>query len=247
MTATVRGTRGAPLAAATAAETYKLWTLRAHRAAVLAAPAVSAAVAVLLCATVGATTGSSMAEHSAFDMVATSLLGVDAASVVLLTVGAATVGVEYSTGMVRTTLTALPARGRFLAARTAAVGSAALGAGLLSAAAGFAAGQLVLAAAGLPTVSPLEPQVLRALGGTALTAPFLALAAVFLAVVLRSTTGGVVGALVLLALPAPVRWGPESWQGVVLGVLPTEALHSLAGLTAQDAPFHLPAAAAAAV
>ena len=240
-------TGGTPVTAAVAAEVSKLWSLRAHRRAVLAAPVVGAAVAVLLCATVPATTGRALAEHSPADLVATSLLGVDAAAVVLLVVGAATVGVEYSTGMIRATLTALPRRGRFLAARAAAVGAAALGAGLLSAAAAFAAGQLVLAAAGLPAVSPLEPWVLRALGGTALTVPFLALAAVFLAVVLRGTAGGVVGALVLLALPAPVRWGPDAWQGVVLGVLPSEALHSLAGLTAEDAPFRLPAAAAAAM
>ncbi|TDQ45726.1 ABC transporter [Actinorugispora endophytica] len=247
-TTTTTGGAPAPGAtAASAAEWAKLWTLRSTRTAMAAAPVVAAAAAAVFCVTMAATTGVGPADRPAFDVVTTSLLGADAAAVVLLAASAASAGSEYATGMIRGTLAATPRRGRFLLGRAAAVGAATLGLGALSALAAFATGQFVLFSSGLPVAAPGDPQVVRAVAGAALMAPFYSLAATSLAVVARSTTGGVVGALSLLALPTLVSWGPVSWRGVLLACLPGEALHSLAGLTAPGAASPLPPVAAGAV
>ncbi|MFD6095092.1 ABC transporter [Nocardiopsis flavescens] len=239
MTASTRGLSGAGAGAAVAAEWTKLTgTGRARRAAA-GAVVLALAVAAVFCLTIGPTTGVALADQPAFDVLTASLLGADAAALVLTVLAAAAVGGEYTTGMVRTTFTATPRRGRVVLARAVTVVAAAGAVSLVAAAGAALVSLAVLAGAGLPLWDAADPAVWRAVAGAALMAPFHALVATAGALWSRSTAGGVVAALALLVAPTLAGWVPGG--AAVLPLLPGEALHSLAGIAGPEGPH--PAAA----
>jgi hypothetical protein len=223
------------------AELAKLWSLRTSRAMLAAALVLAALTAVLFCTTMGPTTGIPLEHRPPHDVVTTSLFGVDAAALVLIVLVAGAIGSEYANGMIRTTLTATPRRMRYLVAKAASIALVALVVGVLAAVVSFGTGQLILVAAGLPTASPVDPVNVRLLLGTALAVPFYATVALAFSVIFRNTAGGVVAGLAVLALPTLFGWlGPWA-QSSVVPLLPTSAIHSIAGLTpAADAGYLAP-------
>lgn len=230
-TAPVRPTR---ITATLASESTKLFGLRATRRLMLTAVLVAGAVSALFCLTMESTTGIGLAQRSVRDVVTTSLLGADAAALTLLVLSAGTMGSEYASGMIRTTLTATPQRTRFLVARAAVIALVTAIIGLLAAFLAFGVGQLLLVSAGLETANLTDPGVLRLLCGSALMSPVYALTALAFAIVFRTTSGGIVATLVVIFLPTLVSWLPEWFRAGVLPYLPGEALHSLSGLTTPD-------------
>ncbi|MEU0493055.1 ABC transporter [Nocardiopsis sp. NPDC006139] len=237
---TKRSARRAGTGAAVAAEWTKLTGSARDRRAAAAAVGLALAVAAVFCLTLEPTTGVPLADQPAFDVLTASLLGADAAALVLTVLAAAAVGGEYATGMIRTTFTVTPDRGRVLLARAVTVAAAAGAVALVAAAGAALVSLLVLSGAGLPVWDAADPAVWRAVAGAALMAPFHALVATAGALWTRSTAGGVVAALALLVAPTLAGWIPGG--SLLLPVLPGEALHSLAGIAGPDGPH--PAAAA---
>lgn len=227
-----RPVRGAPVgfARTVRSEFLKLWTLQATRRLFWAALIIAAFTAVLLCFTIGPTTGIGLENRAPEDIVSTSLLGTDAAALVLMLTVAGTVGSEYATGMMRSTLTVTPRRTRFLLAKALTVLLSTLAVGLVAGAVSVLAGQGVLLAVGLPTVDA-DLDMVRMAVGAATIAPFYAVFATAFSFVSRNTAGGVTAAVALLFLPTVVSWLPDWYQANVLPFTPGESIHILAGLT----------------
>ena len=177
---------------ALAAEWTKLRSLRSTYWLLLVGAAAAMGLAVLI--TVGLGTGKVQVTDGTFDAAGISLFGVWFGQITFAVVGVLTVTSEYATGSIRTTLAAVPRRGRLLAAKLAAVGLVVLGIGLAISFAAFLIGQAVLAgqhrAVGLG-----DPGSLRAVlsAGGFLTA--MALIGVALGVLLRSTIAAVLTVL----------------------------------------------------
>ncbi|MEV1294081.1 hypothetical protein [Pseudonocardia sp. NPDC049635] len=214
-------------------ELLKMWTLQTTRRLYWAALIIAAFIAVLLCFTIGPTTGVGLQDRAPEDIVSTSLLGTDAAALVLMLTAAGTVGSEYATGMMRTTLTVTPRRTRFLLAKAVTVLLSTLAVGLLAGLVSVLAGQAVLLAVGLPLVDA-DLEMVRMAVGAATIAPFYAVFATAFSFVFRNTAGGVTAAVVLLFVPTVVGWLPEWFQANVLPFTPGESIHILAGLTPPD-------------
>ncbi|MFJ9610058.1 ABC transporter permease [Kitasatospora sp. NPDC101176] len=96
---------------------------------------------------------------------------------------------EYGSGMIRTSLTAVPARGRLLAAKATVLTAVTLVAGLIASVASFAVGRSLIG----PGVhlSPGDPGVLRALLGGGLCLATCGLLALGLGFVLRNAVAAV--------------------------------------------------------
>lgn len=105
--------------------------------------------------------------------------------------GVLTITGEHTTGMIRTSLTAVPSRGRLLAAKLVVFAAVALAAGLVTALSTFLASQAVLADTGLPYATLGDPGVLRAIVGFALYLTVIGLIAVAVGVLVRATAGGI--------------------------------------------------------
>lgn len=185
-------------------------------AAVLAA----VAIAVLFLVSLPITQGATAAELAPGEVLGAALLGLDAAALVLIVLGASFAGSEYATGLVQPTYLLTPRRGRVVAAKAVVVTAVAVGAGAVAAVLCLLIG---LGAGG----GPVDGAALRLAAGSALTPVLYALVGLFAALVLRSTGGGVVAALVLLALPTVVGWIPGA--GLLVPLLPAAALHSVSG------------------
>ncbi|UVS78660.1 ABC transporter permease [Actinokineospora sp. UTMC 2448] len=170
-----------------------------------------------------------------WDPTAASLKGFLFAQLVIGMLGALSVTPEYATGTIGTSLAAVPARSRLLAAKAAVVAAIAVATGLATTLVSFAAVQLMLDGAGLPPATLADPGVPRALVGGTLYLAIIALIGVAVGALTRSTTSSLavlVGALLLVpalapGLPAPLGdWLARHWPitagQAVYTVVPTD-------------------------
>lgn len=167
------------------------------------------------------------------DPVSTVLSGAQLFAVLLVAVLGVLVGArEYSSGMIRTTLAAVPARLRSLAARALVFVAWTAPTIFLAALVAFLAGNSVLESGGAASAGLGDPGVWRVLIGTTGYLVGIGLIGIFLGTMLRSIPAGL-GVLLggVLMLPGLARvLLPESWDDA-LKYLPSNAGSSFTSLT----------------
>lgn len=174
-----------------------------------------------------------------------SLTGIQAGQAVVAILAVLAVGDEYSTGMIRTTLAAVPGRATVLAAKAVTVTAPVLVAGAAAVLGSLLAGRLLLPgrgfnpAHGFQTLSLTDGPVLRAAIGSVLYLALIALLALGAAAAVRDTAvaiGLVLGLLYLFPIVAAAAANPH-WQRHLTQIGPMTAgldiqatvnLHSLA-------------------
>ncbi len=149
------------------------------------------------------------ADRAAFDPVGDSFTGLVFAQLAFGVLGVLAVGTEYGTGMIRTTLTAVPDRGRVFAAKALVVGGFTLVLGEVFAFATFAVGQAMLGHLG---VGLTRPGVLRAVASAGLYLCVVALVGYGVGALLRHTAGGVAVMFGVIFLAWPVARALEGWS-----------------------------------
>ena len=148
-----------------------------------------------------------------------SLTGVQLGQAVVAVLAVLVVGGEYSTGMMRTTLLAVPSRGTVLLAKATIVVGVVLAAGTVAVLGCVLAGRLILpghgftAVHGYPPLSLMDGAMLRAAGGSVLYLGLIGLLALGVATAIRdsaASVGVVLGLLYLWPIIAhmvtSVRW-----------------------------------------
>jgi ABC-2 type transport system permease protein len=142
-----------------------------------------------------------------------SLTGVDLGQAVVAMVAVLAVGTEYSTGMIRTTLAAMPGRVTVLAAKAATVTALVLAAGTVAVLGSLVTGWLILPghgftrAHGFAALTLADGPVLRAAAGSVLYLALIALLGVGATVAVQDSAvavGAVLGVLYLLPIVAAV-------------------------------------------
>ncbi|WP_326796988.1 DUF1349 domain-containing protein [Streptomyces sp. NBC_01808] len=146
------------------------------------------------------------------DLTWMSLAGAQVGLIAFAALGVLFITAEYKRGMIRTTFTAGPRRGRVLAAKGAVLAAVAFAAGLAAAVLSFLVGQHALRAGGhrppqFPEVSLAEGPALRAVVGTGLLLALVALLALGLGALLRHTAAAVTIVVVLFVLPLVLGGG----------------------------------------
>ncbi|MFW6692666.1 ABC transporter permease subunit [Streptomyces sp. MAR4 CNX-425] len=146
------------------------------------------------------------------DLTWMSLAGAQVGLIAFAALGVLFITAEYRRGMIRTTFTAAPRRGRVLAAKAAVLAAVAFAAGLAGAVVSFLVGQGALRAAGhrppqFPEVSLADGPALRAVVGTGLLLALVALFALGLGALLRHTAAAVTIVVVLFVLPLVLGGG----------------------------------------
>ncbi|MFI1394308.1 ABC transporter permease [Streptomyces sp. NPDC020681] len=141
-------------------------------------------------------------------------------------VGAIVVFGEYTSGLIRTTFTAVPARGPVVAAKVTVVAAVMLVLGTAVSAASFGVSQALLREHGGLSVS--DPGALRAVVASALLAPLCALVGMALGALIRHATGTVVAVVgVLLLLPALFQGDTYRWVAEIGNAMPLTAWEAL--------------------
>ncbi|MDT0465861.1 ABC transporter permease subunit [Streptomyces gibsoniae] len=123
------------------------------------------------------------ADRISFDATYVSFAGMSLGQLAMIVFGVLVVSNEYSTGMIRTSLAAVPRRGTFLFGKVAVAAALALVVGMVTSFAAFFLGQAML---GPYRASLGEPGVLRAVFGGGLYMTLIAVFSMGVAAMLRS-------------------------------------------------------------
>ncbi|MFG1808575.1 ABC transporter permease subunit [Streptomyces sp. NPDC049040] len=146
-----------------------------------------------------------------------SLVGVFAGLVVVTVVATMFVTAEYRRGLIRTTLTASPRRGRVLAAKAAVIGAVSFVTGLAAAVIAVPLVGAVEKSKGFPLHRVPFATEVRVIVGTAALFAVTAVLALALGSVLRRSAGAVTAVVVAIVLPyilavaAVLPAGPSRW------------------------------------
>ncbi len=203
------------------AEWTKLRTVASTGWLLLAAAVLTVAVSAAADAAAACPAGGCQADPARL-----SLTGVQAGQVIVAVIAVLAVSSEYSTGMIRITLTAMPRRLTVLAAKAALVAGLVLAAGTVAVLASVLAGRLILAGHGFtaahgypPLTSPAplslgDGPVLRAACGSVLYLALIALLSLGIATAVRESAvaiGLVLGLLYVFPVVASVV-SNQHWQ-----------------------------------
>jgi len=166
-----------------------------------------------------------------------SLTGVEFGQAIVAILAVLAISNEYSTGMIRTTLVAMPHRSAVLAAKAVIVGGLVLAAGTIAVGGSLLAGRILLpghgftAARGFPLLSLGDGPTLRAAAGSVLYLALIALLSLGVATAVRDSAvaiGGVLGLFYLSPIVAAAVSSPH-WHNRIERYAPMNA-----GLTIQD-------------
>lgn len=170
------------------------------------------------------------------DMTKLSLIGVELGQAPIAILAVLVISGEYSSGMIRTTLAAMPHRATVLAAKAITLTGVVAAAGTIAVLGSLLAGRSILprhgftAARGHPALSLADGPTLRATAGSILYLTLIALLSLGIAAIVRDSAtsiGVILGLLYLLPILSQVIGNPH-WQRLLQQIGPMNA-----GLTIQ--------------
>ena len=221
-------------------EWSKLTTLRSTYITLGLGVALSIATTALVALAVGNTIDDwRAADREKFDPLMFSMAGNIFLLIVYPVFGVLAASSEYSSGMIRLTLTATPKRGRVLLAKLLLVTSVTMVLGLITVVGMFLVGQAVLGAYGVPVADFGDAGSWRVVLGLGAVTPLFAVIGLALGVILRSASGAITTVLGIVWLPVifePLL--PMWWQENVLSLLPGPAVDSLTIGHVVDSPTY---------
>jgi ABC-2 type transport system permease protein len=171
-------------------------------------------------------------QHQAFDPTSASMSGVMIAAVVLGTLAVRTVTAEYSSGMIRSTFAAMPARRLVLAAKAATSAAVAFPVTLLCNVVGFELGQRIFAGRHA-AVTLGHPGVLKAMLFGAVAVSLVAVIGVGIGGLIRHTAAAAtILSLIIIGGLTVGQFLPAGWRQYMPGIATQAAVtvHRSAGL-----------------
>lgn len=212
--------RASTLGNAVVSEWTKLWTL--------GSTFYTLALTLVLVVGLGALVAYESSVHYSpqqglWDPTGQSLSGLMAGQLTIGVLGALVITGEYATGMIRTSLAAVPRRGRLLAAKAAVFSAVVVVVGEVVSWIAFFVGQQMISGH-MPTAHLSSPNVARAVLGGGLYLALVGLMAVAIGTVLRHTAGAISAVIaVLFVLPGVLNALPTAWRNPVEKYWPTQA------------------------
>ena len=170
--------------------------------------AAAVALTVTVGAAVAAATRCPAGPACPVDTTKLSLTGIQLGQAVMAILATAVICGEYSTGMIRVTVSATPRRSAVLAAKATVLTVLVLPAGTIAVAGSVLAGRLILpghgftADRGYPPLSPADGPLLRAAAGSVLYLALIALLSLGVATIIRDSAAAIRTVLGLLAVPS---------------------------------------------
>ena len=179
--------------------------------------------AVISAATAHGYAKSSVSGKLSWDPTGVSLDGVAVAALAIAVLGVLCMSSEYSSGMIRTSLIAVPKRGRVLAAKSLVFAVVTFVVGEVTSFAAFFAGQALISGHA-PHAALGDPGVARAVAGAGLYLTVLAVLSVAAGALLRHPAAAIACLVaVLFVLPGIAQALPDSWRNPVTEFWPTQA------------------------
>ncbi|MCU4183066.1 ABC transporter permease [Acidiferrimicrobium sp. IK] len=217
------------------AETTKLRSVRSTWITLLIATVLSIGISALVSAlTANHYASASPVDKATFDPTSISLAGFGLGQLAIAILAILFITSEYSSGMIRTSLAAVPKRGRLLGAKVVVYTAVALVLGEVLAFISFLVGQVLLEGQA-PHVTLGDHDVLRAVIATGLYLAVLSIISIGFGTIVRSTAGAIsLLVAVLFVLPGVAHALPTSWERAVTKYWPTEAGRQVTSVVPTD-------------
>ena len=186
-------------------EWTKLRSVRSTRWSLLAAFVLTIGIAALATAVVRNHWPSmSPADRAHFNPLGDNMAGVQLAQLAIGVLGVLVITAEYLTGMIRSSMSAVPRRLPVLWGKAGVYGLTTLALMVPSALVAFLIGQEILSGGGLPHLGLGDPGVLRAVVGAGLYLTVVGLFGLGIGAIVRNTAGGIaVFAAIMFVVRAP--------------------------------------------
>ena len=202
-----------------------LWSLGVGFLLTIALPIVFAAV------TANRWTHMSVAEQADRHPLDIALAGVNVAQLAIAVLGVLVITGEYSTGMIRSSLIAVPKRLPVLWAKIAVYSAVSFTLMVPAVLIAFFASQAVLSRHHILQISFGDPGVARSVLGGALYVTLVGIFALGIGSILRNTAGGIAAfAGIFFVIPPLLSILPASWNNAISQYLPSEAGRQLFSL-----------------
>jgi ABC-2 type transport system permease protein len=170
-------------------------------------------------------------ERANFHPLEVNLAGVQLAQLAIGVLGVLVITAEYSTGMIRASMTAVPRRLPVLWAKAAVYGATTLALMLPAVFLAFVVGQGILSRRHIE-IAFSHPGVVRALVGAGLYLTVVGLFGLGLGAIVRNTAGGIATfAGIMFVLPPLMNVLPSSWNNAASPYLPLQAGQAVMSIT----------------
>jgi ABC-2 type transport system permease protein len=180
-------------------------------------------------------------DRAGFDPAQASILGLASlGQLIIVVLGALVITSEYSTGMMRTSLSVMPRRGVLYAAKGAVFAAVSLAVAVPASFICFFLGQRLLASTHVAATLS-QPSVLRAVLAAGLYVALCGLFAFGLGAILRSTPGGITAAYgCLFLVPQLAKALPDTWYADAVRWLPGgDVINALTSTSSAQINEHL--------
>jgi len=225
-------------------ESIKLWSLRStywsFGLVIVAAIGIAVLMAFSMSATVGfdPATGAAMGVDDAQILVLVATTGLSLGQLIVAVLGVLSISGEYSSGMIKSTLSAVPNRLPALWAKVCVLFAFTFLVGLVSVLGSFLIATPILGTEDI-SVSLFDNDVLLPLLGNVLFLAFIAVFAIGIGTILRSSAGGiatVLGITMLLPVVLGILSSFVDWIGDILPFLFTMAGSTMANANTANFP-----------
>jgi ABC-2 type transport system permease protein len=215
----------AGLSGAVRSEWTKIRSVRSTYWTLIALLVVSIGLDALISAASASHLNNQPADKVGFDATQVSLFAfVALGQLILAVLGGMTITAEYSTGMIRTSLTAQPRRGIIYAAKAGVFGAVALVISFITSFVAFFLGQALLSSTGI-SATLSQPEVLRAVVGSALVVTLVGMFAFGLGAIFRHTAATIATSIgVMFVVPIIINLLPDNWRQDIVRWLPSSAI-----------------------
>jgi hypothetical protein len=213
-------------------EWTKLRSLRSTTWSLLVASLLTSGIPILAASVISSHWGSeSPADRAEFNPLDVALIGAQIGQLAIGVLGVLVITGEYSTGMIRATIIAVPKRLPVLWAKAAVYAAVSFALMLPATLIAFFASQSILSRHHIET-SWSNPGVARAVVGAALYLTVIAVFALGIGAIVRNTAGGIATlAAILFVIPPLLNILPRSWNDAISPYLPGNAGTQVFSLT----------------
>jgi ABC-type transport system involved in multi-copper enzyme maturation permease subunit len=216
-------------------EWTKLHSLRSTRWSLGAALLLTIGIAALACGVVAHHwPHMSLQDRLDFHPLEVNFAGVQIAQLAIGVLGVLVITGEYSTGMIRATMTAVPRRLPVLWAKAIVYGTVVLALSIPATLIAFVVGQSILARHHID-IAFSHPGVARVVFGAALYLTVIGLFGLGIGAIVRNTAGGIAAfAGIMFVLPPLMNVFPTNWNNAATPYLPLSAGQAVMALTRGD-------------
>jgi ABC-2 type transport system permease protein len=213
-------------------EWTKLRSVRSTRWALIVAVLFTIGIAAIACAVVSHHWPHMTAQDRAdFHPLEVNFAGVQLAQLAIGVLGVLVITAEYSTGMIRASMTAVPKRLPVLWAKALVYGATTLALMIPAALIAFVVGQGIFAGRHID-IGFSDPGVARAVIGAGLYLTVVGLFGLGLGAIVRNTAGGIAAfAGIMFVLPPLMNVLPTSWNNAASPYLPLQAGQAILSIT----------------